>query len=60
MIKDVSKFLSEVKGELSKVVWPTRKELIGSTIISLMFIVIFAVYLGALDLIFLKLSKIIF
>ena len=60
MIKDVNKFLGEVKSELSKVVWPTKKELIGSTIISLIFICIFAVYLGALDLVFYKLSKKIF
>ena len=52
MIKNVSKFLNEVKLELSKVVWPSRQELIGSTLISLVFIAIFTVYLGGLDFIF--------
>ena len=60
MIKSVGKFLDEVKGELAKVIWPSRKELIGSTLISLVFIVIFAVYLGGLDVVFHSLAKRVF
>ena len=60
MIQGISKFLNEVKSELAKVVWPTKKELIGSTIISLIFIFVFTVYLGALDYIFRSLVERIF
>lgn len=51
-MRNVGKFLSEVKSELSKVVWPTRQEFIGSTIIALILICAFAIYLGAIDLFF--------
>ena len=60
MVENIRKFLSEVKGELSKVIWPTKRELIGSTIISLLFIVAFAVYLGAVDFVFHTLARKIF
>jgi preprotein translocase subunit SecE len=60
MIKNVGKFLSEVRGELSKVIWPTRHELIGSTIISLVFILFFAIYLGGVDFVFHNLARRIF
>ena len=43
-------FLNEVKVELGKVVWPKSDELIGSTIIVLVLVCFFAIYLGALDL----------
>ena len=60
VFEKIKKFLSEVKSELSKVIWPTRQELIESTIVSLFFIFLFAVYLGALDLVFYKLVKLVF
>lgn len=45
-------FLNEVKTELKKVTWPTRDELIGSTIIVCILVVIFAIILGGMDAIF--------
>ena len=35
--------------ELSKVMWPSFDEFVGSTIVVLFLVVIFALYLGALD-----------
>lgn len=49
-MKSAMQFLNEVKIELGKVVWPKWDELVGSTIIVLVLVCIFAVYLGALDL----------
>lgn len=49
LMKSAVQFLHEVKGELSKVVWPKFDELIGSTIIVLVLVTIFAIYLGVLD-----------
>jgi preprotein translocase subunit SecE len=45
-------FLNEVKAELKKVTWPTQDELIGSTIIVCILVVVFAVILGGMDAIF--------
>lgn len=48
-MKNVMQFLDGVKREFSKVVWPKRKELIGSTLVVLFLVSAFAVYLGAVD-----------
>lgn len=42
-------FLNEVKVELSKVVWPKFDDLVGSTIIVMFLVTVFAIYLGFLD-----------
>ncbi|KKQ94680.1 MAG: Preprotein translocase, SecE subunit [candidate division CPR2 bacterium GW2011_GWC2_39_10] len=47
-------FLKEVRAEFSKVVWPTRKEAIGATIAVIIFSLVMALYLGALDFVFAK------
>lgn len=43
------KFLSEVKTELSKVVWPSRSETINYTLTVIIFSVVVALVLGAFD-----------
>jgi len=45
-------FISEVKTELSRVTWPTREELIGSTVIVCILVVVFAIILGSMDALF--------
>lgn len=42
-------FLREVLLELRKVTWPKRDELIGSTIVVLVFVACFAIILGVMD-----------
>jgi preprotein translocase subunit SecE len=44
-------FLKEVKIELTKVTWPKREELVGSTTVVLILSVILAVFIGVVDLI---------
>lgn len=45
-------FLQEVRTELKKVTWPTRDELVGSTIIVCILVVIFSIILGSMDAVF--------
>lgn len=45
------RFLREVRVEMSKVTWPSRPELIQSTMVVLVAIVIAATYIGIWDLI---------
>ncbi len=45
-------FLREVKVELKKVTWPSKRELIGSTIVVIVFVFIVAAYLGLIDFIY--------
>jgi preprotein translocase subunit SecE len=53
-------FFKEVKNELSKVIWPSYDEFIGSTIIVLVLMTAFAIYLGAIDLVFSHLAQYVF
>jgi preprotein translocase subunit SecE len=43
-------FLREVKVELKKVVWPTRKQTLGSTVVVLILVMIISLFLGVVDL----------
>jgi preprotein translocase subunit SecE len=60
VVKDAIKFMQEVRVELSKVVWPKMDEWIGSTLVVLVLVFLFAIYLGALDFGLSKLAKYIF
>ena len=50
MIKNVTQFAREVQLELSKVTWPKFDEFLGSTIIVLVLVTFFSIYLGLIDL----------
>ncbi len=50
MIERIKQFFREVKVETSKVVYPNREELTGSTIIVIVTVVIVSVFLGFIDL----------
>ncbi len=52
MPNKATRFITEVKGELKKVAWPTKNELIGSTIVVLISVAMLAVFVGFCDLIF--------
>jgi preprotein translocase subunit SecE len=57
IVKGTWQFLYEVKAELGRVVWPTWSSLAESTIVVLILVVAFAIYLGALDFGLLKLVQ---
>ena len=44
-----AEFLQQVKGELQKVTWPTRKETYGSTVVVIVLVLIVAVFLWLVD-----------
>ena len=52
-------FFREVKTELKKVTWPTRKQTTGTTIVVIIFIFIIAVFLGLFDLGLSKLVQVV-
>jgi preprotein translocase subunit SecE len=45
----VMAFVNEVRAEIKKVTWPTKDELIGTTIVVCILVVVFAFILGAMD-----------
>ena len=52
--RGLGKFLRDVRIELGKVTWPTRKDLIQSTLVVLVAVGIATVYTGVLDFVFAK------
>jgi len=44
-------FFSETKQELKKVVWPTRRELTGSTVVVIVTTLMLAAFIGVVDFI---------
>lgn len=56
MISKATKFLLEVKVEVKKVTWPSKKEAIGGTTVVVIVVFLVALFLGIVDAI---LSKIV-
>jgi preprotein translocase subunit SecE len=57
--KGAAQFLREVRVELSKVTWPSREELIQSTLVVLLAVGIAGVFIAILDVIFSRLIGLI-
>ena len=49
LISALKTFLGEVKTELKKCTWPTRSELLGSTMVVVISVVILGVFVGLSD-----------
>jgi preprotein translocase subunit SecE len=49
IIAKIKQFLREVRAELRRVTWPTRKETIGSTSVVLILVILVAIFLGLVD-----------
>jgi preprotein translocase subunit SecE len=45
----VGEFLQQVKAELQKVTWPTRKETYGSTMVVIVLVLLVAVFVWVVD-----------
>lgn len=48
-MEKIKKFLKEVVAELRKVTWPSKDELIGSTIVTIVVSLIVAIFIGIVD-----------
>lgn len=51
-MKDAVQFLSQVRVELTRVVWPKFDDWVGSTIVVLVLVALFSVYLWGVDWVF--------
>jgi len=57
MFEKIKQFLREFRIEMKKVTWPSRKEIVASTGVVLVVVLIISFYLGAADLVLSKLLK---
>jgi preprotein translocase subunit SecE len=53
-------FLSEVRNELKRVTWPTRREVYATTIVVILFSAVIGIYLFALDQLIIKVVEWLF
>lgn len=58
-INITTQFIRESKFELKKVKWPTRKELLASTTMVLILVLVIALFLGLIDFALIKIIKMI-
>ena len=49
LLKKVTKFFQEVRGEMSKVAWPAKNELFASTKVVIVISILFALYIFIVD-----------
>ncbi len=59
MANKIANFFKDIKIEMIKVSWPTRDELIGSTVIVLISLAILSAFIGVCDIILSKIVNII-
>ena len=50
LLNSTFQFLREVKVELKKVTWPSRKQTIGSTVVVLAIVMLISLFLGVVDI----------
>jgi preprotein translocase subunit SecE len=48
-VQRIIKFLKETQRELTKVTWPTKDEIIGSTIVTVVVSIVVSIFIGAVD-----------
>lgn len=51
-MKDAVQFLSQVRVELTRVIWPKFDDWVGSTIVVLVLVALFSIYLWGVDWVF--------
>jgi len=50
-VQKVIKFLKETRTEMTKITWPTKDEIIGSTIVTVVVSIVVSIFIGAVDFI---------
>ena len=50
-MQKIIRFLKETRTELTKVTWPTKNEIIGSTIVTVVVSLVLSIFVGIVDFI---------
>lgn len=56
-LKDFPRFINEVKGELKKVNWSSREELISATVIVIAAVAFLTIYISCIDMFLAKIIR---
>ncbi len=57
MIDQAKDFLLEVRAEIKRVTWPSRKEAMGGTIVVIVVVFLVSIYLGVIDSVLAKIVR---
>ena len=60
VFKKIEKYLKETAAELRRMTWPTKDELIGSTIVTVVVSLIVAIFIGIVDWILVRAMTFLF
>ena len=60
IIEKSTRFIRDVKVELTKVSWPTRDDVRGATVVVIIVVLIISFFIGLVDLIITKLQDVLF
>ena len=58
-MKKIKQFFEEVINEVKKVTWPGKKEIIGSTTVVVVLVLIVSFYIGFVDFVLSKLLSVV-
>ena len=58
-LQNVRSFLAEVRNELKKSTWPTRNELLESTAVVILSVILFSVFVGLSDTLLVSVLRLI-
>ncbi len=56
---NLSEFFTNVKAEIKKVTWPSKKDTYASTMVVIVLVILCAVFLGGVDMILSRLIRLI-
>ncbi|MGV8073712.1 MAG: preprotein translocase subunit SecE [Syntrophobacteraceae bacterium] len=59
-LSHLQQYLREVVYELRKVIWPSRKETVGSTAVVLVIVIVCGIYLGIVDALLSRFIRLVF
>ena len=57
MLDQTKDFLIEVKAEIKRVTWPSRKEAMGGTVVVIVVVFLVSIYLGVIDSVLAKIVR---
>ena len=60
VFKKIEKYLKETASELRRMTWPTKDELVGSTIVTVVVSLIVAIFIGIVDWILVRAMTFVF
>ena len=59
-VEKIKQYIKDTMGEMRKMSWPSKDELIGSTIVTVVVSVIISIFIGVVDRVLVRLMQAIF